>query len=369
MKMIRDVETNSVSLRLRKAYTNANLSTHTVLTDDVFSYVDFYFKTHKRIIKDSNGRPIKQNYLFYWEQSRNFYNAAKILPIESAALPMYYCMLNAVKAYMLYSAKSYEEVKDDLGNHGLSEYFGEDSDSDMLDDIKTYYKQKGVFSSLIKLVDGGFCDNWMFGKDNALSVKTLLAQLPFVHGAYVSTYNVPRKNERFIPLESNTCPMFQYGSDRHIYLVANIDRKYFKTDATSLPEDIKKTVPDSLVINSDNGFQILSANNMRKNEISDHYKELRKHFAYIKSERRLWYLIRKPHAEGIQQCLNPMIVEFALAHRFSEIVRYKPEQLVNILHGKENWLVHEFLSLVLDQFMDEIACEITKQEIMPTRVK
>ena len=44
-------------------------------------------------------------------------------------------------------------------------------------------------------------------------------------------------------------------------------------------------------------------------------------------------------------------------------------QMIHILQGKENWLVHEFLSLVLGQFMDEIACEITKQEIMPTRVK
>ena len=163
--------------------------------------------------------------------------------------------------------------------------------------------------------------------------------------------------------------MFQYGSDRHIYLVANIDRKYFKTDATSLPEDIKQSIKESFIVNPDNGFQIISTCKMRKNELSDHYEELRNHFAYIKSERRLWYLIRKPSGDGIQRRLNPMIVEFALAHRFSEIVRYKPEQLVNILHGKENWLVHEFLSLVLDQFMDEIACEITKQEIMPTRFK
>lgn len=67
--------------------------------------------------------------------------------------------------------------------------------------------------------------------------------------------------------------------------------------------------------------------------------------------------------------INSMVLELAIVHRFSEIVRYKPEQMIELLNGKENWLIHEFLSLVLDQFMDEIACEITKQEIMPTRIK
>ncbi|MBQ2988326.1 MAG: hypothetical protein IJD59_04400 [Clostridia bacterium] len=59
----------------------------------------------------------------------------------------------------------------------------------------------------------------------------------------------------------------------------------------------------------------------------------------------------------------------AIVHRFSEIVRYKPEQMYRLLQEKENWLIHEFLSIVLDQFMDEIACEITKKEIMATRTK
>ena len=67
--------------------------------------------------------------------------------------------------------------------------------------------------------------------------------------------------------------------------------------------------------------------------------------------------------------LNTMDIEVAVMHRFSEIVRYKPEQMLKLLNSKENWLIHEFLSLALDQFIDEIACEITKQEIMPTRIK
>jgi len=32
--------------------------------------------------------------------------------------------------------------------------------------------------------------------------------------------------------------------------------------------------------------------------------------------------------------------------------------------GKENWLLHEFIAQSLDQFIDELAAEITKQDIM-----
>ncbi|MFR3200713.1 MAG: hypothetical protein ACLTOW_16325 [Blautia wexlerae] len=51
------------------------------------------------------------------------------------------------------------------------------------------------------------------------------------------------------------------------------------------------------------------------------------------------------------------------------MVRYKPEQMAHLLNSKENWLLHEFLTLALDQFIDELAAEITGQDIMCTGVK
>ena len=54
----------------------------------------------------------------------------------------------------------------------------------------------------------------------------------------------------------------------------------------------------------------------------------------------------------------------AAMHRLSEIARYKPEQLNRLMHSKENWLIHEFISQSLDQFIDELAAQITKQDIM-----
>lgn len=147
-----------------------------------------------------------------------------------------------------------------------------------------------------------------------------------------------------------------------------MDKGYFKQDAVTVPDYIKNTIPDSFEVNPDNGFELISRNDFNKSEIKKHYLKYRKSFSYIRGEKRIWYFNRFTD-ECCVGNLNTMILEVAITHRFSEIVRYKPEQMAVLLNGKENWLIHEFLTLVLDQFMDEIACEITKQEIMPTRIK
>ena len=90
---------------------------------------------------------------------------------------------------------------------------------------------------------------------------------------------------------------------------------------------------------------------------------------YIKSSKRLWYLRRSNLGSSDIINANSMLIEMAAMHRFSEIVRYKPEQLARLMDSKENWLTHEFLSHALDQFIDEIAAEITGQDIMCTGVK
>lgn len=369
MNFNRDAETNSVSLRLRKPYTTADLTSHTVLTDDVFSYVDFYFKTHKRIIKNSLGKTVEQNYLFYWEQAKNFYKAAKVLPIESAPLPMYYCMLNAMKAYLIYNTKSFDTLARDLGRHGLGEGKSDEEDNHAsLSDIFIRRDSKGVFSAFGKSLNNAFENVWKSGKTNKISIKELMAHLPFIHSAYISTYKLPKKDERFIPLVAGKSPVYKYPEKGNIRLVAEIDKAYFRQDAVSVPEDVKKSLPDTLEANPDNGFEVVSKEPINKKDIKNQYLKYRKAFSYISGEKRIWYLNRFEDENSIGN-LNSMILEVAITHRFSEIVRYKPEQMIKLLHSKENWLIHEFLSLVLDQFMDEIACEITKQEIMPTRVK
>ncbi len=366
MHFKRDVETNSVSLRIRKSFTNASITAHTVLTDDVFTYVDFFFKTHKKIIKDGNSARVKQDYSFYWSQARNFYNAANLLPIESSPLPMYYSMLNAIKAYLLYYTTDYASIANDFKGHGLKEA---ECEGDDLSNIYVQRNKWGVFCRFAKTLDVCFDTKWINGDDGKQSIKKLLYQLPFIHAAYISTYSLPRKMERFIPLKRGTSPTFKYGSDRKIHLVVDIDKGYFKQDAVSIPDDIMRTISDDFEINPDNGFQLISKDCFKKSEITNVYSKYRKYFSYIKANNRLWYYHRNPVSAEDMPNINTMTATVAIVHRFSEIVRYKPEQMVALLEGKENWLIHEFLSLALDQFMDEIACEITKQEIMSTRTK
>jgi len=51
-------------------------------------------------------------------------------------------------------------------------------------------------------------------------------------------------------------------------------------------------------------------------------------------------------------------------HRLSELARYSPKSLANHFESRHNWLLSEFISTALYQFIDEISSEITGQEFM-----
>jgi hypothetical protein len=56
-------------------------------------------------------------------------------------------------------------------------------------------------------------------------------------------------------------------------------------------------------------------------------------------------------------------------HRMSEIARYKPLELNRLLEGRRNWILYEFTRVAQNQFIDEIAAEITGYEISPAGVR
>lgn len=63
---------------------------------------------------------------------------------------------------------------------------------------------------------------------------------------------------------------------------------------------------------------------------------------------------------------NSLTLIFAVMHWMSELVRYNPQKFEKLMESKQNWLLHEFIEKALYQFVDEISCEITHQEIMTT---
>lgn len=365
------IEKNNMTVRLKKSHTIYEDKTHTILTDDLFTYVDFYFKTHPRkLISKKTGKIIKENYAFYWQQARNFYNATKQLPIESAPLPMYYAMLNAAKSLILYKSEDVDNTLSNLGSHGLHELKDTYSIEKHLDNIMITRDSKGVFYEFSKHLDENFDNVWKCKKeDGRYSVKELMYQLAFIHRAYVTTYSIPKNQELFIPIEAGTSPIFCRCSDGKQYIVAMLEKRFFKNSAVNIPQEIVDSLPDKFEIYGPNDFRIISKDAVLAKDVKSNYGKYREDFQYIVSEKRLWYLKRNTVGGKEIKSINSLSLIMALTHRFSEIVRYKPEQLVELLSGKENWIVHEFIDLALDQFFDEIACEITGLEIMNTRRK
>lgn len=357
---------DNVPQYLRKAYVEPDIRSHTVLTDNVFEYVEFFFKKNRRKLKNSAGKKLSVDYMLFWQQAANFYNATKRLPIESAPLVMYYCMLNATKAYITYySVDHADEAINNMQSHGVNECKNQVDKTD-LSEIKIKHRDNGVFPYFSKIIDGDFLNAW--GEKNPFSVKELMETLAFIHNPYISTYNIVRKNERFIPVAINEPPTYYICSDNKIHLIAHLQRSYFKKDAKTIPKDINDSIPKVFDVLEDVPFTIISKEGFEKTEIKEKSREYRKMFSSISGNKRIWYL-KRFSADCKTQGINELSKIFAITHRLSEIVRYKPEEFVKLLYGRENWIVHEFLNHALDQFIDELACEITKKEIMPTRIK
>ena len=369
---------------MAKSYTVTNFKSNTVLTDDVFPYIEFYFTSHKKAMKYKNatskskyGDPNKYHYLFYWKQATAFYQAAKALPIDSVPLLSYYAMLNAAKAFLAFRCEYIEDFVEDFSTHGLFENVnlpGYD-----LSTIAVGRKNKGVFPLFGKTLETNFDTIWSSGKSNTITLKKLLYNLVYIHRAYTTTYNSPRGAsipELFIPLVPGKSPCYHKANDGNLYLLFELDRYFFSATALSIPAIFISTISSQFRVSENNNFALRSITGAKRNttdSLSAEFKilnrTLRHNFQYIRSGKRLWYLKRTSLPDSNVLNLNSMLITMATMHRISEIVRYKPEQLAHLMDSKENWLIHEFITLALDQFIDEIAAEITGNDIMGTSTK
>ncbi len=372
-------------LQVHKSYTNPDFGSNTVLTDDVYTYIDFYFASHKKTMKYRNptvskpkyGNESKYHYSFYWKQSMNFYKAAKNLPIESTPLLSYYSMLNAVKAYLSFKSNYIEDFVEDFGRHGIFEK--PEAMANDLSTIKVARRVQGVYPFFARKIEANFDSVWPNGQSNAITLKRIFYNLAFIHRAFITTYTTPRGTkipELFIPMENNTVPCYHKGNDFNLYLKIEIEKDFFGVSPSTIPTQVTSSISPLLAVERDKPFSLISVNGARRNttdSLSSDFKnlnlELRKEFQYIRSSKRLWYLKRTRLQNPDVINLNSMLLIMAAMHRISEIARYKPEQLAHLMESKENWLIHEFLTLALDQFIDELAAEITGQDIMCTGIK
>lgn len=220
-------------LRMSKAYTNQDFAKPTVLTDDVFPYVTFFYASHGKALKFINqdnvtkyGNPNQFGYEFYWKQAEIFYKAAKELPFEASPVAAYYCMLNAAKSYLAYKSTTADDFVDEFSLHGISE---DTNDTGLdLDSIMVKHKQKGVFPLFARTLDSDFNLIWPDGQ-KSYSLKSLLYNLAFVHRAYSMTYTTRSKkvDELFLPLYAGDMPKYYQGNDGKAYLKVELEKEYF----------------------------------------------------------------------------------------------------------------------------------------------
>lgn len=289
----------------------------------------------------------------FWEQSKFFADAAKVLPPISAPLTSYYSFLNATKALLIVKGQTFTD------RHGVSGDWDPASKRALSNEIITV-RGSGIVTSLSKYL----------GEDNesvTFSLSDALGNLPFIHRAYRHTFK--SKKELFFPLSK---PLYRiHPADKYVWFSAEVPGRMGDVR-------VLKTLPNNFEI--DNGFTTCAVIRSKKrikwfsknDNLEDKqravarlwamHRRLRRDVSFISAPQDLWYLKRSVSgSESIQR--SNLVLILASMHRLSELSRYDPAGLSSYLGSKVNWLLSEFIRLSPSQFIDEVACEITGLEM------
>lgn len=302
----------------------------------------------------------------YWRQARNFFEAARGLPTEAAPLPLYYAFLNATKTLLEAKGVTYGTY------HGVQGF-----------DMRS--RAKGIIrldNEGLKIKSGGILPALIdyFGETETrrtYSLGEILSNLAFVHRAYAVSYDL---RELFLSIANPRYVRAEQGLAR---FEADLPLEHCKgqTVRTFPPGFRMRELTDAEWEDTyfDSGYVLETVDTFiwsgaRKPTNADmaslyaFHGRLRLDINYIGGDRPNWYLKRvlakRPRIER-----NNITLMFLAMHRFSEIARYKPVELNRLLDGNRNWLIYEFIEVARNQFIDEIAAEITGFEISPAGVR
>jgi hypothetical protein len=332
---------------LMKAVIKPKYGSKNILTDSSWEYVSLYLK--RQTITGAKDA------LFYWEQAHSFYLASKTLPNSACPLTSYYCILNASKALLRYNGVEENKLK----KHGISSIR---NDRGITSIKKAYTKIKGV--GVLPELSKYYGFNL---KVKQYSICELLYNIPCVHRAYCITFS---KNEIFVPISK---PVFvKKDSSKKAWLKFDVDGRYANTKSLkSLPNKFERDngVSDKYTIRVKNNrfnWDIHEDIKVRKDALEKYSVNIRKYLYYIYGENKLWYVKKQISGNTELQFAPSSVLIFAVFHWLSELVRYNPKLFNKYMESKQNWLIHEFIDNALDQFVDEIGCEITGEDIMCT---
>lgn len=302
----------------------------------------------------------------YWDQARNFFESAKELPAESAPLPLYYSFLNATKALLEAKGVTYSPY------HGVAGFDMRTAAGGRIriENEGLKIRASGILPALI-----GY-----FGEteaQNTYSLGDILSNLAFIHRAYALSYG---RSELFLSLEN---PRYVRAGPGQARFEADLpsEHAHGQTIRTfpgafrvrELDEDeYEDSASDSwYVLESANTFSWSGARRASDADVRAlcaFHRQLRLDLNYISGVKPNWYLTR--NLTGYTRInRNNLTLIFMAMHRVSEISRYKPVELNQFLDGRRNWIIYEFVRVAQNQFIDEIAAEITGYEISPAGVR
>ena len=339
-----DVELNGRSLKLHKAIVDPQFGTKSVLTNSHWSFVDLYLRRNN-----------SHDALFYWEQARQFHDASKGLPINSAPLLLYYSFMNATKA--LLSSKNCAFAP----HHGVKgELLSADRRKISLSTEGVRFKSSGIVPSLSEY----FCETESV---RVHSLDVMLHNMVFVHRTYCLTYL--SRAEMFFPLREAI-----YERDD---VTGQIRLKAFVASDADWKK-LRRKLPPSFERYPNGGDRCVRSVDFRNwdtsddpsaseiQDLKDLHRSLRPDLLYIDGSETLWYL--KSAGPRNLSRRSPTLI-LAAMHRLSEICRYRPIELASYMNGQQNWLINEFVTMSPAQFIDEIASEITGHQFMTPNVR
>lgn len=333
-----DLTHNGRPVFLSRSVRAVDVGSPRVLVDSPWEYVKLWLKRQEDV-------PSKA--LHFWQQAAEFQKAATVVNDLAKPLPAYYCMLNCTKAYLECRRASYSPY------HGLS---GKSLGRAYLANETVIPKDGGVFPSFCKRV----CSEDDLDL-NRHSIKDLLRFLAFVHRAYFLTYE--SEKEVFVPIGS---PKYIVDKkNRKVYISFDVRNLRYLDGRTinSLPSEFKmeETIDEKALFVSKSSCDWLPGKGSaesNKRGLRTLHSKVRKYFDVIISDRPLWYVRRASYKPPWPQ----VMIMYAVMHRLSDLARYSPDRMITLGNSKYNWLVQEFLTGALGQFVDLISSEITGQE-------
>lgn len=329
---------NDRPARVHKAILAARFQDQTVLASDFWSYVELWLR-----------RKQSRTALFYWVQAKQFYLASEGLSPVSSPLTLYYCFLNATKALLEQRGIA------SAAFHGTS---GKSSTKKAtLSGEQIEFQARGIAPALGRL----FSD---IDTRSTYNLKQVLYNLPFIHRAYILTFE--RKPELFLPIRE---PLYvcKEGSEEAWVQMETEPKFPIETIREVLPLGYEHDlgIRGKTIFRRKHRFrwkqgEYASVGNLAR--ISAYNQKVRRDILYIRGQPPTWYLrLARGGTDVIQRSTISLML--AAMHRLSELARYDPLRLQLLLETQQNWLISEFIGSAPAQFLDEIATEMTGQNL------